>query len=59
MLTHRPLNTVVLPCDLGGFGSNIYGSSIGWLENTKVDATLVQSCAKKNRKLDLYGVKWP
>ena len=30
------LNTVVMPCDFGQSWANIYGSSIGWLENTRM-----------------------
>ena len=30
------LNTVVMPCDLGQSWDNIYGSSVGWLENKRM-----------------------
>ena len=39
-LKSQSLNAVVMPCDLGWSWANIYGSSVGWLENTKnVNAT--------------------
>ena len=28
-----------MPCDLGWSQANIYGSSIGWIENTRMYAT--------------------
>jgi hypothetical protein len=31
---------VVLPCDLGRSWANIYGSSVGWLENTRISCNL-------------------
>ena len=35
-LRPQSLNTAVMPCDLGRSWANIYGSSVGWLESTRM-----------------------
>ena len=30
------INTVIMSCDLGRSWASIYGSSVGWLENTRM-----------------------
>ena len=32
----QSLDTMVMPCDLGWSWANIYGSAVGWLENTRM-----------------------
>ena len=32
----QSLDTVAMPCYLGRSWANIYGSSVGWLENTRM-----------------------
>ena len=50
------LDTVVIPCDLSRSWANSYGSSIGWLENTRISTQpfFLRTCMCI-RKCDCYS----
>ena len=48
-----------MPCNLGWSQANIYGSSVGWLENTKISIQPICYLNWKLIKIGLYARAHP
>ena len=56
---HSPFkNTVVMPCDLSLSRANLYGSSVGWLENKRMSMQPICYLYWKESQNSINNIAW-